>query len=42
MPSEFAAGVSKLAVTLLEETLDKKKITKSVPLVYMEVAEVND
>lgn len=27
---------SKLVVTLLEETLDKKKITTSVPLVHIE------
>jgi hypothetical protein len=34
--------VAKLTVTLLEETLDKKKITKSVPLVHIEAPEVND
>jgi hypothetical protein len=34
--------VAKLAVTLLEETLDKKKITKSVPLVHIEAPDVND
>jgi hypothetical protein len=35
-------GVTKFAVTLLEETLDKKKITKSVPLVYMEGSDGED
>ncbi len=35
-------GVTKFAVTLLEETQDKKKITKSVPLVYMEGSDVSD
>jgi hypothetical protein len=40
--STDTGGVSKLVVTLLEETLDKKKITKSVPLVHIEVADVND
>ena len=29
-------GVTKFAITLLEETKDKKTITKSVPLVYIE------
>ena len=29
-------GVTKFAVTLLQETVDKKKITKKVPLVYIE------
>lgn len=38
-----AHGVAKLVVTLLEETIDKKKkITQSVPLVHLEVAEVAD
>ena len=41
--STNTAGVAKLIVTLLEETLDrKKKITKSVPLVHIEAVEVND
>jgi hypothetical protein len=31
-----------LLVTLLEQTTDKKKITKSVPLVQLNVVEVND
>lgn len=35
-------GNAKLVVTLLEETRDKKKITKSVPLVHLEAADVND
>jgi hypothetical protein len=39
--STNTGGVAKLAVTLLEETLDKKKITKSVPLVHIEADEVN-
>ncbi|MGB6483693.1 MAG: hypothetical protein WBE86_09435 [Candidatus Acidiferrales bacterium] len=35
-------GNAILAVTLLEETLDKKKVTRSVPLVYIEAAAVED
>ncbi len=35
-------GVTKFAVTLLEETLDKKTITKSVPLVYIEGPDETD
>lgn len=35
-------GVTRFAVTLLEETQDRKKITKSVPLVYMEGSDVSD
>jgi len=34
--STYAPGETKLAVTLVEETLDKKKITKSVPLVFID------
>jgi hypothetical protein len=40
--STNTSGVSKLVVTLLEETLDKKKITKSVPLVHIAASDVND
>jgi len=40
--STNTGGVAKLIVTLLEETLDRKKITKSVPLVHIEAVEVND
>jgi hypothetical protein len=37
-----SGGLAKLVVTLLEETLDEKKITKSVPLVYIEASDVKD
>jgi hypothetical protein len=40
--STNTGGVAKLIVTLLEETLDRKKTTKSVPLVHIEAVEVND
>jgi hypothetical protein len=40
--STNTSGESKLVATLLEETLDKKKITKSVPLVHIEASDVND
>lgn len=35
-------GITKFAVTLLEETLDKTKITKSIPLVDIERIEAGD
>ena len=40
--STNTGGVAKLVVTLLEETLDKKRVTKSVPLVHIEASIVND